>query len=70
MPDPAWREMSDKAYATASQYSWQDATDLFEAALLRAAERSRHGDLRGVSGTTASTVPPAAAAATAHPTTA
>src|SRR5204863_3113271 len=35
MPDAAWREMSDKAYATAIRYSWDDATDLFEASLLR-----------------------------------
>jgi len=45
MPDAAWREMSDKAYATAIRYSWDDATDLFEASLLRALERSRRGDL-------------------------
>jgi glycosyltransferase involved in cell wall biosynthesis len=28
-----WQEMSDAAYATATQYTWDDATDLFEAAL-------------------------------------
>lgn len=30
-----WRHMSDEALATATRYSWDDATDLFEAALKR-----------------------------------
>jgi glycosyltransferase involved in cell wall biosynthesis len=34
LPEPQWRAMSDAAYATASGYSWDDATNLFEAALL------------------------------------
>jgi glycosyltransferase involved in cell wall biosynthesis len=34
LPDQQWRVMSDAAYATASSYSWDDATKLFEAALL------------------------------------
>ena len=34
LPDQQWRAMSDAAYATASTYSWDDATTLFEAALL------------------------------------
>jgi glycosyltransferase involved in cell wall biosynthesis len=37
---PAWRAMSDKAYATATGYTWDDATVLFEAALVRAKEKS------------------------------
>jgi hypothetical protein len=28
--------MSEKAYAIASNYTWEDATDLFEAALYKA----------------------------------
>ncbi len=28
-----WQQMSEAAYATATQYTWDDATDLFEAAL-------------------------------------
>lgn len=44
-PDPAWREMSEKAYRTASRYTWDDATDLFESALRAAAERARRGAL-------------------------
>ena len=33
MPDGEWRAMSDAAHATANRYTWDDATDLFEAAL-------------------------------------
>ncbi len=44
MPLAEWRAMSDAAYATASRYTWDDATDQFEAALNRmvaAAPRNR-----------------------------
>ena len=41
LPDDEWRAMSDIAYATASRYSWDDATDRFEAALIRALESSK-----------------------------
>jgi glycosyltransferase involved in cell wall biosynthesis len=40
-----WKKMSDAAYATATQYTWDDATDLFEAALQRAIERDALGEL-------------------------
>jgi glycosyltransferase involved in cell wall biosynthesis len=30
---PLWRQMSDAALATATRYSWDDATELFERAL-------------------------------------
>ena len=43
LPDPAWRVMSDTAYATATRYTWDDATNLFEAALEKAIERWRRG---------------------------
>jgi glycosyltransferase involved in cell wall biosynthesis len=33
LPVAKWQEMSDAAYATATQYTWDDAADLFEAAL-------------------------------------
>lgn len=36
--DTAWRTMSDQAYATATGYTWDDATDAFEASLRRAVE--------------------------------
>jgi glycosyltransferase involved in cell wall biosynthesis len=45
LPNDAWRKMSDAAYATATQYTWDDATDLFEAALYRAVERNELGEL-------------------------
>jgi glycosyltransferase involved in cell wall biosynthesis len=41
----AWRKMSDAAYDTATHYTWDDATDLFEAALYRAVERNELGEL-------------------------
>ena len=63
MPEGAWREMSDKAYATASCYTWDEATDLFEAALHRAIERTQRGDFQ--QGQTP--VPPAATPAPAEP---
>jgi glycosyltransferase involved in cell wall biosynthesis len=39
LSDAAWHEMSDAAYRTATSYSWDDATNLFEQALQRAADR-------------------------------
>lgn len=36
MNDASWRAMSDAAYATATRYTWDDATDRFESALKRA----------------------------------
>ena len=38
LADNDWRRMSDAAYATVTGYSWDDATDRFEAALKRAIE--------------------------------
>jgi glycosyltransferase involved in cell wall biosynthesis len=40
LDDARWRVMSDAALATATRYTWDDATDLFEAAIMRAARRS------------------------------
>lgn len=39
MDNPAWRALSDKAFATAARYTWDDATTLFEAALGRTREK-------------------------------
>jgi glycosyltransferase involved in cell wall biosynthesis len=36
LPDEQWRAMSDIAHQTATKYTWEDATTLFEAALERA----------------------------------
>jgi glycosyltransferase involved in cell wall biosynthesis len=40
LPEPQWRAMSDAAYATAVEYSWDDATEKLESALQRAIEKS------------------------------
>lgn len=40
-PEAQWKAMSDAAYATATRYTWDDATDLFERALETAIDRSR-----------------------------
>ena len=76
MPEGAWREMSDKAYATASRYTWDEATDLFEAALHRAIERTQRGQVQPghashapTAAATAASGTPTAAAATADSTT-
>jgi glycosyltransferase involved in cell wall biosynthesis len=45
LPPAEWKTMSDGAYATATQYTWDDATDLFEAALQRTIERDALGEL-------------------------
>lgn len=44
LPESQWRDMSNAAYQTVVQYSWDDATDLFEAALSKAIERSQTAD--------------------------
>jgi glycosyltransferase involved in cell wall biosynthesis len=42
-----WKAMSDAAYKTATDYTWEDATDQFEDALIRAT-RMRAGSQRTV----------------------
>jgi hypothetical protein len=37
LADNEWRRISDAAYKTVTDYSWDDATDRFEAALKLAA---------------------------------
>lgn len=44
LPDAEWQAMSDAAYATATQYTWDDATELFEGALHTAIDRRQRGD--------------------------
>lgn len=44
LPEDQWQAMSDAAYATAIQYTWDDATNRFEAALKLACNRSQEGD--------------------------
>lgn len=43
LDDANWRDLSDAAYKTVVDYTWDDATDLFEAALLRAVEAKQAG---------------------------
>lgn len=51
MSTDAWRSMSDKAYATANRYTWDDATEKFEAALLLAVDKARNGGRAAAVGT-------------------
>ncbi|MGQ4650681.1 glycosyltransferase [Lyngbya aestuarii] len=44
LSDAEWQAMSNAAYATATRYTWDDATDLFEAALHTTVERTQRGD--------------------------
>ena len=46
LPQEEWTKMSDAAYRTATRFTWDDATDLFEKALELAIERERRGELR------------------------
>lgn len=41
LPPEDWTRMSDAAYRTATRFTWEDATGLFEQALWRAIERQR-----------------------------
>jgi glycosyltransferase involved in cell wall biosynthesis len=49
LPETEWRAMSDAAYATATQYTWDDAVELFEAALRTAIDSQQRGDFSQVS---------------------
>lgn len=44
LSDAEWRAMSDAAYTTAARYTWDDATERFEAALHAAIDRWKHGE--------------------------
>lgn len=48
LPDADWRKMSQAAWETVADYSWERSTDLFEAALRRARERARRGEIAGI----------------------
>lgn len=45
LPEEEWQKMSDAAYRTATRFTWDDATDLFEKALELAIVRNRRGEL-------------------------
>lgn len=44
LPHEDWKQMSEAAYRTATRYTWDDATDLFEQALQFAIKRSSRGE--------------------------
>ena len=44
LSDSEWRSLSDAAHVKATGYTWDDATELFEAALYTAIDRSERGD--------------------------
>jgi glycosyltransferase involved in cell wall biosynthesis len=50
LSESAWKWHSDLAYAKAMEYSWEDATDRFEAELYRAIARSKRGDFAKTAG--------------------
>src|SRR5271166_624934 len=45
LPQEEWTKISNAAYGTATSFTWDDATDLFEKALELAIERNRCGEL-------------------------
>lgn len=45
LTDAEWQAMSDAAYIKATSYTWDDATEKFEAALYQAVEQSQRGDI-------------------------
>jgi glycosyltransferase involved in cell wall biosynthesis len=47
MPDAEWTAMSEAAYLTARRYTWDDAAERFESALVVAIGRATRGDVAG-----------------------
>jgi glycosyltransferase involved in cell wall biosynthesis len=46
LPNSEWLAMSEVAYAKVINYTWEDATDLFERGLKAAVETSKQGDVQ------------------------
>jgi len=46
LPNSKWQAMSEAAYAKVSNYTWEDATDHFEAALKVAVDKSQDRDVK------------------------
>jgi glycosyltransferase involved in cell wall biosynthesis len=46
LPEEEWKQMSDAALETATRFTWDDATDLFEKSLQFAIARAKRGELR------------------------
>jgi glycosyltransferase involved in cell wall biosynthesis len=49
LPNSKWQALSEAAYAKVNNYTWEDATTYFEAALKVAVEKSKHRDVNIVS---------------------
>jgi glycosyltransferase involved in cell wall biosynthesis len=49
LSEQEWKQMSDAALETATRFTWDDATDLFEKALEFAIARTKRGELRSES---------------------
>lgn len=49
MPNSKWQAMSEAAYAKVNNYTWEDATAYFEAALKVAVDKSKQRDVNRVS---------------------
>jgi glycosyltransferase involved in cell wall biosynthesis len=47
LDNAGWRAMSDNAYATVANSSWEDSAAMFEASLYRAIERAERGEIAG-----------------------
>jgi glycosyltransferase involved in cell wall biosynthesis len=55
LPEPQWRQMSDAALRTATRFTWDDATTLFERALEQAVSKRELQSLRAADRTAAAT---------------
>jgi len=49
LPNSKWQAMSEAAYAKVNNYTWEDATDHFEAGLEVAIDKSKQRDVKIVS---------------------
>ena len=59
LPNSEWQAMSEAAYAKVSHYTWEDATDHFEAGLKVAVDKSKQRDVKIASRSPYSVVPAA-----------
>jgi glycosyltransferase involved in cell wall biosynthesis len=49
LPNSKWQDLSEAAYAKVNNYTWEDATAYFEAALKVAVDKSKQRDVNRVS---------------------
>jgi hypothetical protein len=48
LPNSKWQALSEAAYAKVNNYTWEDATSYFEAALKVAVDKSKQRDVNDV----------------------